>query len=263
MMSLSKLLKGQPSQTVDGEAAVIPVSSLELDQNRIESPPEDLASAEERLHEVKVECERLLEEARQRCTSMLDAAKARAGEIEREAYDAGYKAGLQDGILRGEQQGRAEWETRIAEIADLMREANEARKTLIRSTSHVLVQVAMETVRQLLNRELNVEPFDIEGVVSELLQYVTDSMSVEVRVHPDDFVRATEAHPRWKSAKFGEWEVVIVPDTDISPGGCEIRSEHGRVDARLETKLELLERMLTEVMERSVNVHVNELGSGL
>jgi flagellar assembly protein FliH len=86
-------------------------------------------------------------------------------------------------------------------------------------------------------------------------------MSVEVRVHPDDFVRATEAHPRWKSAKFGEWEVVIVPDIGVSPGGCEVRSGHGRVDATLETKLELLESVLAEVMERSVSVHVNDLDS--
>ena len=43
--------------------------------------------------------------------------------------------------------------------------------------------------------------------------------------------------------------ITFVEDESIQPGGCIIETDLGRIDARLETRLDLMKKELLEVME--------------
>lgn len=200
--------------------------------------------AEQVVAAARAEAERVLAEAASQCEA-----------IRAEALQKGWQEGYEAGFAAG----RAEAQSLIREAQAVLDGAARARRDLIRTASPVLVRIAMAGVRRLLGRELATAPADVEQLIGDLLEHVVDQRRIEVRVHPADFLMATEAYPRWRASKFGEWEIVIVPDAALAPGGCEIRSESGRVDARMETKLQLLETALRAVMDRSVTDHVDGL----
>ncbi|MCL6442032.1 MAG: hypothetical protein K6T83_00975 [Alicyclobacillus sp.] len=212
-------------------------------------------------HKYRVETELAAQiaAARQEAEAMLEAVRAEAEQIRSDAYEQGYSSGYQAGLEAARADCAAECERRLHEAEQIVLKADQYRRHLLVQMRPVFIQIAMSAVRQLLYRELMLGHADFEHMVDELLTHVQDSTRVEVRVHPDDFAVASSLHPKWSNVKFGEWEVVIVPDLQVTPGGCEIRSDSSRVDARIETKLALLEETLQREWDRGETY----LGDGL
>lgn len=171
-------------------------------------------------------------------------------------YQEGHQLGFKKGFDEGEEKARNVGEQWIAgkleELQGMIQKVEEWRKNLLLQLGEIIGRVADASVQKLLQRELMLAPAEIGEIVSELIQYVIESTRVEVRVHPLDFGLATQTYPKWQGMKFGDWDVVIVPDAEIELGGCEIRSDMGRVDGRVQTKLALLQPLLHEMAERSV-----------
>ncbi|MBX5436048.1 MAG: hypothetical protein IRZ33_02405 [Alicyclobacillaceae bacterium] len=208
---------------------------------------------------VRRRCVEMLAEASRQAEAILETARQEAERLRESARAQGFDLGFEAGRAEALERAHSECERIVAETAERLRQADQYRRDLVTSAADTIAATVMEATRQLLARELVLAPADVGAMVSELLQYAIDSSRVEVHVHPSDFLAATEAHPKWKDAKFGEWEIVVIPDTSIAPGGCEVRSEYGRVDARVETKLELLASAVAAVVERSVRDCAGEL----
>ncbi|MDQ0190559.1 hypothetical protein JI721_00420 [Alicyclobacillus cycloheptanicus] len=246
------LTLGPASASIPVQVVTPPIRSLP----EAEPQPELSVSAEERLAQVQADCAAMIAEADAKARQIVETARAQAVQIEDQARTLGY----QDGFEAGQRQAEAEMAQVVAETIEHARavaaSAATERTRLLEHLAEPLTTVVMEAVRRVLYRELSVQSVDIERMVDELLQFVIESSKVEVRVHPDDFEAARSGHARWQHAKLGDWEVSVVPDPAIQPGGCEIRSEFGRVDATVETKLDILQNTLRTVMERSVTEFV-------
>jgi flagellar assembly protein FliH len=66
---------------------------------------------------------------------------------------------------------------------------------------------------------------------------------IVLRVHPDDRAAIEQARPRWLGR--GEvGEVRLVGDVSVGRYGCVVETPVGRIDARLQTQLDWLERAL-------------------
>ena len=234
------------------ELAVSEDTSLSLDVEHV-GVEDDLSAVQTvRMAEVEAECQTQLVAAQQAAEQLLAEAYDQAKQIRLEAQQQGYSEGFVAGHAEGSAAAQAEFQQAIKHAQSVAQAIQLARIELLQSLSIPLTQVTMEAVRAVLQRELHLQSADIASIVDGLLQYVMESHLVEVRVHPEDFAAASAAQPKWKSAKFGEWEVVIVPDLGIAQGGCELRSQVGRVDARVQTRLETLEEHLRSVVESEV-----------
>lgn len=202
-----------------------------------------------------------LEEAERAAADMVRRATEEAERLVNDAHleaDQLFAAERSRGRAEGLESGRQEALAAAADTCEalvggarrVVQEANQHRQRFVSDLALPLAELVMASVRQLLHRELATASADVEEMVRQLIVYVTESSRVEVRVHPDDYGVATTAHPVWQSQKFGDWSVVVVPDAAITPGGCELRSDVGRVDARMETKLALLQESVATFMER-------------
>lgn len=229
-----------------------------LDQPRAEDSESAYGElvVQARLAEAELHCQGLIETARVEATRILETAAEQAERLQAEAEQHGRADGYTAGYAEGLDACQETCGTLVAKAQDVVRLTAESRAGLLRSMVEPLTALTMEALRTLLRRELEESPADVAEMVENLLQYVLESSLVEVRVHPDDFSLATTAHPRWKSAKFGEWEVSIVPDLSVARGGCEIRSENGRIDATVETRLELLQEHLRQAVADEVTHRV-------
>lgn len=151
----------------------------------------------------------------------------------------------QDGYVEGHAAGCAETRASLEEPARLATEAaarrfDEALLALQQDwaqtqtqLAHAVLEMACALARQVVRRELVLDPRSIAPVVQDALSVlVADTPSATVRLHPSDLAALeaewTEPHgphsPRW------------VADTDITPGGCVVEAPGAGVDATLEKR---------------------------
>lgn len=254
MISLSSLLKSSYTQQVFTGTKNIPV--VVPIAPKLESLNENIDSIELRVEEERAlaleECKRMKEQAERDAMKLLEDARTQAIAIADEARSEGYNAGFENGRIEAQSEFAEKYNSIITAAEKLVCDIEDDRTRRLREISEVVVQLTMESIRTLLSRELELEEPNIEAVVSDLIQYVIESTRIEVRVHPADAKSAMTAHPKWVGMKFGDWEVVIVPDLHVGRGGCEIRSHLGRVDAKIDTELELLEEAIRKIINETM-----------
>jgi len=254
---LSNLLKAISTRPIDAGVAHIPVRVVDVPVRALpaEESNEDTvtqAMLSDLYASAKVQCDEERERTQRECEELIEAARLEALGVIDVARRIGHVEGYQTGYEAGLHEAQGQIEERVQEIEGILQKTETERIRLFGNVAQVLTDIVTTSVKQVLQREMQIAPADIVSTVEQLLQYVIESTRVEIRVNPSDFETATAAHPRWRGMRFGAWDMVIVPDTDISVGGCVIRSDVGRVDARVETKLELLEQSLRAEIERSV-----------
>jgi flagellar assembly protein FliH len=69
-------------------------------------------------------------------------------------------------------------------------------------------------------------------------------LRVVLRVHPADRPLLEQRRPHWLDHFPAIATLTIAPDEGLDRGGCRIESEHGTVDATIETQIRVIERHL-------------------
>ena len=114
---------------------------------------------------------------------------------------------------------QANMHTQLAQVHDQMAQA--------------VLHMACDLARQVLRRELTIEPNALQPVLTEALALLhADTVPVTVRLNPDDFAAIdtpNQTTPMPGSPRF-------VPDAAITPGGCVLEASGAGVDATLETR---------------------------
>lgn len=157
-----------------------------------------------------------------------------------DARRAGWEQGLSEGRMaaRGELRLQAErLQKVIQQLALPLAECNDRVKD-------ELVMLAMVIAKEVIQRELTVQPADVHTLVTKAIQALSvGTRHIRIHLHPED------AH--LLSAQLEEKEGLswkIIEDPAISRGGCMVDSGASHVDLRLETRLaELLSRLQTHI----------------
>lgn len=98
---------------------------------------------------------------------------------------------------------------------------------------HTLLQMASELARQVVRRELKIDPKSIEPILKDALKaLVTDTLPVTVRLNPDDFAALA---PGWTTPPEPT-APRFMPDASITPGGCLVEAPGTTVNATLEKR---------------------------
>lgn len=251
--SLSNVFKRVSSTWLPGGKQPIPIAvagfseevAATVERGEVSEP---VVHPDTLLAEARAACEQMLARAEVEAQAAIAAAQVEAQEIRRAAQQAGYD----EGFRQGQEEAAiafAEWKQKEqAALTQLAEQIEAGRSERLHALQPIVEELAMAAVKKLLYRELALAPADIGAMVEDLLVYVSQGTSVQVRVHPDDYAAARQAHPRWKLENYGEWEIAVVPDPTLAPGDCELRGTAGRVDGTLKTRLEELHQALRDCM---------------
>jgi len=153
-----------------------------------------------------------------------------------QAEAAGYAAGL--ARAQGEIQAKlAELGARLEQFDALVRQLANPLRLLDAEVEESLLRLALAIGAQLARRELSAEPAQIIAIVRDCLQQLPiGAREVRVHLHPQDaaVVREKLTPP----AGDGAWR--LVEDPTLTRGGCLVHTEHSRLDARLESRINAL-----------------------
>ncbi len=155
---------------------------------------------------------------------------ARLEALQDEAYQEGFKQGVED----GKAEGLKDIQLRCKRFDDLIAALSEPFRELDQEVEEQVVGLAMAVARQLFRREMHIDPSHVIGVVREAIQLLpVASQSIEIHLHPEDAVLVRESlslsdtQPAWK----------IVEEPLITRGGCRVSTDTSHVDATAESRL--------------------------
>ncbi len=180
----------------------------------------------------------------------------------RDAFAAGLPPGLppMDAPLRdswqaGYERGRIEGEKALseqlfkqrAELHELLHGAldslRKAVPQVVRDTEDMMVSLALEVARKLVS-DMPISAPMIEAAVRDALAHVESSTQVTVRLHPADLELLQKAGSPLLASAEAPNEFRFLSSVEVSRGGCLVETRFGTVDARRETKFDLLKKSL-------------------
>jgi type III secretion protein L len=182
--------------------------------------------------------DRLELEARERARGLLAEAQETAAQIrlgaERERDEA-----LRAAAVAGREEG-------LAAAAAALLAAAEVRRHRLDGVEREIAAVALEVARKLVGRVVAERPELVTELARRALEPVRARREVLLRVNPADAPRLREEQPRLAGLLDRAPGVSVREDAGIEPGGVVVETEAGRVDARVEAQLAVLERALGE-----------------
>jgi flagellar assembly protein FliH len=108
------------------------------------------------------------------------------------------------------------------------------------------VNLAVAIAERILRREVKARPEITLDLLRETLQMAAGSQQLTIRLHPLDCETLGSQAEALVKRLAGLAAVQIVADPTVSPGGCRIETDHGNIDATLETQLARIAQELTD-----------------
>lgn len=157
--------------------------------------------------------------------------------LQQAAYDEGLelgrKAGHDEGLRRGTEDARRRAEPLLRELRSVLAALAQPLEALDDEIEQALAGLAMAVARQLVRRELRVDPGQVVATVRQAVSALPSSQrTVHVRLHPEDRALVREA-----LAVDGESGWKLIADPVVERGGCVVETEVSRVDATIESRL--------------------------
>ncbi|MFN2329071.1 MAG: FliH/SctL family protein [Chromatocurvus sp.] len=150
--------------------------------------------------------------------------------LQKQAWDESYARGLE----AGRAAGKAEIDRQAARLGKIVEAMVSPLQDIDDQVEEELARLSLAVARQIIRRELAVNPSHVIAAVREALAELPSSTrDIRVVLNPDDaqLVREALSQPSGPAT----WE--IVEDPVIEHGGCRVISPNTTVDASLEARI--------------------------
>ncbi|PFP30773.1 flagellar assembly protein FliH [Bacillus sp. AFS073361] len=207
--------------------------------------------------EAKVQAQAIIEMAEQNARSSEKAAEEKINqwweENKKKLEDLSSEAkkqGFDEGFLLGKQEAedlvQQEYQGKLEQVQDLLQQGYDQKEAIISEAEPFLLELSTVIASQIVKQELQSNPDILVELIKQHILRFKEKEFITVCVHPDDFefVQAQRAH--LVAVVNGETEIKIIPDHSVSSQGCIIRTAYGSVDARIDTQIEEIKKVILE-----------------
>ncbi|MGA2747848.1 MAG: FliH/SctL family protein [Verrucomicrobiota bacterium] len=168
---------------------------------------------------------------------------------------AGHWPAAQDELRASYERGRMEAEKTLSE--QIVRQRNEVHELMrgtldslrnavpqiMRDAENAMIALAL-SVAQKLVADMPISVAMIEAAVRDALTQVEGTAQFTVRLHPADLELLQKFESPLLASGDGAKEFRFLSSLEVTRGGCLVQTQFGTVDARRETKFDLLKRSL-------------------
>ncbi len=155
-------------------------------------------------------------------------------ELQKQAKDEGYQTGYQEGLKKGE----IEIKQRIDKLEKIISLLSSPLDALDDTVEEELAALSLIIARQIIRRELKIDPGHIIAVVKEAVSALPlASRSVRIALHPEDalLVKKNLLLNSEDTEDKSKW--MVVDDPALTRGDCKVSTETSHIDATIEKRL--------------------------
>jgi flagellar assembly protein FliH len=163
-----------------------------------------------------------------------------------QALEARINDARQRGFREGRTEALREHQAQVQPLADRLEEivADFAgtQDTARKEKEEQLVELAIAVSRRILHREVTVDPQAVQALVKAAMDRIESRDVRRIRTHPmhRDFVRSV------LERGCPDKSIEIVADEKLRPGALLFETEHGDLDASVDSQLEEIRRGLAD-----------------
>jgi flagellar assembly protein FliH len=126
----------------------------------------------------------------------------------------------------------------------VLKSLNDAVSEVVQETERAVIDIALTAAARLV-AGMPIDAAMVEAAVREALTQVEETSNVHVLLNADDLA-LLKAGASDLVAESGAGRLRLAASTEVSRGGCVVRTHFGDIDARRETKLEQLRKATQE-----------------
>jgi flagellar assembly protein FliH len=173
--------------------------------------------------------------------------------IRQEAYNEGFATGEREGFhstqLKVRQEADVALAAKVGSLELLMGSLFEPIADQDAQIEKSLVELVGHITRQVIQRELSVDSSVIGRVLRDALKLLPmGAQNVRIFINPQDFAQVKALRERHEET----WR--IVEDDTLQAGGCRVETEHSRIDATIETRIQqALAKMFDQLHEQALH----------
>lgn len=168
--------------------------------------------------------------------------------------DAHYRSGMQD--------GREQAERGLANVFRALRQGvsdlEGLRDKVLRESEDDLLKLAVSIARKIIQQEISQHPRILANIVAAVIADCSELERITIRLNPADYAIVAPDRQGFFGSLSPDTQVTLMPDENITPGGCIVDTTTGTLDAQIETQLDEIYRRLME--ERNI-VNAEEAGT--
>jgi flagellar biosynthesis/type III secretory pathway protein FliH len=198
--------------------------------------------------DVQQRAQAYLAQVREQAAAILAAAESEANGQRDAARAAGIAEAQKNIAQQVEERARQLTEERIRTATAACQQAVDSLSTdtteWLQQWRDLTVDLAIAMAEKLVRQSMasGLEPLRVW--LEEALMMMRDARDVHILVHPDDFTWAGRYLQQMAKHVPHAGTAEILPDPEISRGGCVVRCQHGQIDQQLETQLARLGEQL-------------------
>lgn len=163
-------------------------------------------------------------------------------------YQQDLAASFERGRIEGEKNLGAQLVQQRAEVMELQTGVLAALRNAVpqvaRECERALVALAIEAAQRLVGG-LPISAEMVEASVKEACAQVEDSAELNVQLHPEDLALLEKVNSPLLLPQGGMDKIRFHASAQVTRGGCVVQTRFGVIDARRETKIELLKNALS------------------
>jgi len=171
-------------------------------------------------------------------------------EIQENAYQEGYKLGLDEGQKKAFEEYANAITERLAEMKDLTLAMTNMKSEILNHNESHIVQLLFQMASKLAQAHLEYDQEPVVSIIKQALELAHGEESIVIHVSNQQI----EFLEKLKSQQKVELDFLekakFIANPDVKPGGCMIETNYGEVDARIEQRIQQLWGHLKENMPR-------------
>jgi flagellar assembly protein FliH len=191
----------------------------------------------------------MLENARKQSEAMLSKAFEEAQQIEREAYEKGFREGSEQGYRNAYEetlvQAQKEAELILENANNVLLSSKLEYERYLELKKEEIVQLSLNIAEEILKKQIL-----REDCISEMVYTVLDnSRNTETIIIRANSIYTEELKGRaqeWKNRLGIKGDIFIIPDEAVKPGNAEIDKSNGRIVIGVDVGMESIRRSLMQ-----------------
>jgi flagellar assembly protein FliH len=180
-------------------------------------------------------------EAVKQAAKIVAEAQQQAEAIRRQAEQQGRQAAIDS----ARQLMRQELETLLPALRQAISEIQHAKQAWVRHWEAAAVHVAAAIAKRVIRRELSQKPEIALSLIREALELAAGHAQLRIRINPQDHKLLGDEVEILVRELSGLAETELIPDPEITRGGCRVETRFGLIDEQIETQLQRIEEELT------------------
>ncbi len=151
----------------------------------------------------------------------------------KEGLDSGTQQGMQQGKITGQEQKQAECDENIARLKSVMEHLVDPIRLHDEEIEEALLNLTLAISRSVIQRELSIDSRQIVGVVSDAIAMLPPpAMNVKVWINPVDFECVSDVIEQIATG------AKIIKSDEVLPGGCKVETLHSLIDSTIEKRFQ-------------------------